>query len=590
MKRFDGESLAGDIACIVLGGVFAVALAVLAVRLKELQVHDAADYRYAYSRQAVRRVQLAGPRGRILARRGEVLAGNRKSVSIVCDAAAFQERTWKGTVDNIARAVESVSRTTLVASPLDKDDIRRHVERSLAMPLVVWRDIDHSVLARFSEKKDDHEGFDVFVSEERVYPYGAVAAHLIGYVGRDRADTVAGDAKINFFHPEMRGRSGIENYYDSFLKGVPGESELVVDARGFAMEETLVVPPRRGPDVTLTIDLPVQLAAEKELGGVKGACVVMDVRSGEILAMTSAPGYDLNTFIPGISHGLYDRYLKDPAKPLLNRAVGGLYTPGSIFKPIVALAGLKLGYPARGKYDCTGVYTLGMMRIRCASRWGHGPVDMRGAIMKSCNPYFCNLGLDIGTNAIVKAAREFGLGEKTGIDFGLDAAGTVPVGDWKMRTYGEKWFTGDLAQMSIGQGMLLVSPLQMARMAGALATGYLVTPRLLAGGSPVRRKVDFGKAALDEVREGMRLVVNGGTGRLGGEGLAVDICGKTGTAEIGKGATRRKNTWFIAYAPARDPRVAIALLVENGESGGGTAAPRARNVLAAIFGKRSSEG
>ena len=589
MKRFDAETLTADVSCIVLGALFTVALAVLAVRLKEIQVKDTADYRYAYTRQAVRRVQLAGPRGRILARGGEVLAGNRKSVSIVCDAAAFQDKSWKGTVERIQKAIDAVAEVTRTPSPLDERDIRRHVNQSLAMPLYVWRDIDHETLARFSENEELFDGFEAVVSEERSYPYGTVAAHLIGYVGRDRADAVAGDEKFNFFHPEMRGRAGVEHYYDSFLKGVPGESKLLVDARGFAIEESVVVEPRPGPDLTLSIDMRAQLAAEKELRGEKGACVVMDPRNGEILAMVSAPGYNLNSFVPAISHDLYDRHVNDIGKPLLNRAAGGSYAPGSIFKPVVALAGLKLGYPPEQTYECTGVYALGKMRIRCASRWGHGPVDMRTGIMKSCNPYFCNLGMDIGTNAIVCAAHELGLGAKTGIDFGLDAAGVIPGADWKMRTYGEKWYTGDLAQMSIGQGMLLVSPLQMARMAGAIGTGYLVTPRLLPGQEIERRKINFSNHALGVVREGMRLVVTGGTGKRAGYNLAVDLCGKTGTAEIGKGETRRKNTWFIAYAPARDPVVSIAMLVENGDSGGGTAAPKARNVLAAIFGERSEE-
>jgi penicillin-binding protein 2 len=589
MKRFDKESLTADVACIVLGVLFVICLAVLAVRLKEVQVKDTADYRYAYSRQAVRRVQLAGERGRILSRGGEVLAGNRKSVSIVCDAAAFQKKTWRATVESIQTAIKEVALLIGAGQGIGERSIRRHVNQSLAMPLAVWSDVDHTVLARFLENEDKIKGFSVVVSEERVYPYGAVASHLIGYVGRDRAETVAGDEKFNFFHPEMRGRSGVEHYYDSYLKGVPGESKLLVDARGFAIEENVVIEPRPGPDLTLSIDMKVQLAAEKELRGEKGACVVMDPRNGEILAMVSQPGYNLNSFVPGISHDLYDRYVNDPGKPLLNRAAGGSYAPGSIFKPVVALAGLKLGYPYAEKYECTGVYTLGKMHIRCANRWGHGPLDMPEAIMKSCNPYFCNLGMDIGTNAIVKAAHELGLGEKTGIDFGLDSSGVIPVADWKMRTYGEKWFMGDLAQMSIGQGMLLVSPLQMARMVGAIGTGYLVTPKLLPEAETIRRKVDFPKNALKVVREGMRRVVDGGTGKRAGKDLAVELCGKTGTAEIGKGEMRRKNTWFIAYAPRENPTVALAIIIENGDSGGGTAAPKARNILAAIFGERSAE-
>ena len=195
------------------------------------------------------------------------------------------------------------------------------------------------------------------------------------------------------------------------------------------------------------------------------------------------------------------------------------------------------------------------------------------------------LNLVLGTNAVIGAARAFGLGAKTGIDLGVDMAGTVPDGEWKMRMYGERWYPGDLPQMAIGQGMLLASPLQMARVAGAIATGCLVVPRLKLD-IPVRKEpLPFTKRQIDVVREGMRMVVDGGTGRRGGEKVAVAVSGKTGTAEIGRGENRRKNAWFIAFAPSEDPSAAVAMIVENGESGGGTAAPKVRNILAAMFGE-----
>ena len=211
---------------------------------------------------------------------------------------------------------------------------------------------------------------------------------------------------------------------------------------------------------------------------------------------------------------------------------------------------------------------------------------MRGALRESCNTYFCNLGTVVGTNALIAAARSFGLGKKTGIDFGIDMAGVVPDGEWKRRVYNEAWYPGDLPQMAIGQGMLLVSPLQMARVAGAIGTGYLVVPHLKEGLDSGRQPLPFSEAQLQVVREGMRMVVDGGTGRRGGEGLAVAVSGKTGTAEVGVGERRRKNTWFIAYAPSEHPTVAVAMVIENGESGGGTTAPKVRNVLAHVFGEK----
>jgi len=595
------ESIVSDVSCLVVAIGFLVGLGILAVRLKDVQVNDAADYNYASSRQSVRRVQTSGCRGRIVDRCGRVLAENRRSLSIVCNPTCFQRKTWSSTVDEIVRAVAAASAVVGRASPLTARDVRRHVDQSLALPLVVWRDVGERELARFCEHEAECPGFSVKETEERVYPQGRLASHLLGYVGRDRGEAQAGDEKFNFFSLEMRGRSGVEVFYDSFLRGVSGESKVLVDARGFAIREWTVVEPKAGPDLVLSLDLDVQRAVERELRGEKGACVVLDPRNGDVLALASAPDFNPNDFVPVLPHELYASYAESPLKPLLNRAAGGAYAPGSIFKPVTAMAGLSVGHSPGATYDCSGVFTLGAMHLHCARRWGHGPLDMRDALKESCNAYFCHLGTSVGTNALIRTARAFGLGAKTGIDFGIDMAGAVPDGAWKLKQYGEQWYPGDLAQMSIGQGMLLVSPLQMARLAGALGTGGLVTPHVKLGVPVERRALPFPPGDLAVVREGMRRVVDGGTGRRGGENVDALVIGKTGTAEVGRGENRRKNTWFIAYArgvaaadrrrPAPRPltEVAVALIVENGLSGGGTAAPRVRNVLAQVFGEKTSE-
>ena len=588
MSRTD--SIASDIACLATALVFVAGLVVLAINLWDVQVVDSADYSYESSRQSERRVQTVGGRGRILDRNGCLLAGNRAAFSIVCDPARYQRRSWEGTVDALWGAVCDVAAAIGRDPSMDKEAVRRHIRFSPSMPVAVWRDIDYSTLAKFSEREGEFPGFACRETEERTYPNGSLAAHLLGYVGRDRGEAEAGDEKFNFFMPEMRGRAGVEIYYDSFLRGVSGEKRLLVDARGFAISEWTVSEAKRGPDLTLALDAKIQRAAERELVGQKGACVVIDPRNGDVLALASAPSFNPNAFVPVLKQDLYDRYAKDPAKPLLNRASGGAYAPGSTFKPVTALAGLSLGVPEDATYECEGSYSIGGMKIRCASLWGHGPLDMRHAIMKSCNPYFCHIGTDVGTNALFFAAHAFGLGAKTGIDLGVDMAGVVPDAEWKMRTYREPWYPGDVAQMSIGQGMLLVSPLQMARIAGAIGTGRLVTPRLKAGMPVENAALPFPEKQLRVVREGMRLVVAGddtgrGTGWRAGEGVPVAVCGKTGTAEIGMGENRRKNAWFIAYAPENNPTVALAIVVENGEGGGVTAAPRAAAVLRAVFGE-----
>ena len=588
MSRTD--SIASDIACLATAILFAAGLVVLAINLWDVQVEDSAGYSYESSRQSERRVQTVGDRGRIFDRNGNLLAGNRSAFSIVCNAACHQRRTWEGTVDALWGAISEVSVAIGREPSVDKAAVRRHIRFSPSMPIAVWRDIDYGTLAKFSEREGDFPGFSCLETEERTYPNGSLAAHLLGYVGRDRGEAEAGDEKFNFFMPEMRGRAGVEIYYDSFLRGVSGEKRLLVDARGFAISEWTVSEAKRGPDLTLALDVRIQKVVERELAGQKGACVVIDPRNGDVLALASAPAFNPNSFVPILRQELYDRYAKDPSKPLLNRASGGAYAPGSTFKPVTALAGLSLGIPDDAIYVCEGAYSIGGMKIRCSSMWGHGPMDMRHAIMKSCNPYFCNMGTDVGTNALFRAAHAFGLGAKTGIDLGVDMAGVVPDAEWKMRTYREPWYPGDLAQMAIGQGMLLVSPLQMARVAGAIGTGRLVTPRLKAGMPVESVPLPFSESQLRVVREGMRLVVTGddlghGTGWRAGEGVPVAVCGKTGTAEIGMGETRRKNAWFIAYAPEENPVVALAIVVENAEGGGLTAAPRAAEVLKAVFGE-----
>ena len=583
-----GEGPSGAFACWSVAAAIFIGLLILAVKLKEVQIEDSADYKYAADRQSIRRVQTGGERGRILDRNGTVLAGNRQSVSIVCNPAGFKARTWNGVVSTIAAAVTNLAGRIGRDVGISEKTIRRHVNQSLSMPLYVWKDIDHETLSRFFSCEKEFPSFSVARSSERVYPFGRMASHTIGYVGREYSEVEAGDVKFNFKVSELRGRSGLEIYYDSFLRGVPGERRLLVDSRGFTVREWEVVCPRKGLDLNLCLDVKIQREVERQLEGFSGACVVVDPRDGAVLAMASYPAYDPNAFVPRLNPSLYERYSKDSSKPLLNRATGGAYAPGSTFKPVVALAGLSAGFPAQEDFFCEGVFLLGKMRLRCASRWGHGIVDMRRAIMESCNPYFCNLGIDIGTNAIVKASRAFGLGEKTGIDLGVDARGVVPDAQWKMDAYGEHWYQGDVAQMSIGQGMLLTTPMHMALVAGAIGTGRLVTPRLKRDLAAEFSPLPFTERQLGVVREGMFMAVNGdgtrrGTGWRAGEGVPVKVCGKTGTAEIGRGGTRRKNAWFIAYAPAENPTVALAIVIENGESGGATAAPKANQILKAVF-------
>lgn len=587
-------SVVGDFAIWTTAVVFAVGLLALAVSLKGVQIDGVADYNTEKLEQSIRTIRRPGARGRILDRNGVVLAGNRTMVSLVCHAGRFNRGSWTKAAGEIAVAVSNLTAALSIPSSLTQNGILRHVRYDLWKPLFVCRDLSLEEIARISENEWDHPGFELVSEEVRVYPLGRLAAHAIGYVRRrdpSRDNSYGSGERFNHFEKEMCGAEGLEAYYDLFLRGVPGESKVQVDAMQFSTREWTVTEPQCGPDLRLTLDSRIQAVAEQELEGRRGACVVLDPRDGAVLAIASAPAYDLSDFTPVLSAESWSNYLHDADKPLLNRAVQGRYAPGSTFKPITSLAGLAAGVSPDDVYDCSGVFSLGAMRLRCSRRWGHGPLDLRDALRDSCNCYFCNLSLLAGTNRLVRMARGFGLGERSGIDLGGEVAGVVPDAQWKLYAYRERWYPGDLPQMSIGQGMLVATPLQMALVAGALGTGWRVTPHLKEGLEPQRRPLDVSAADLAVVREGMWRVANDplGTGRKGAENLRVRIGGKTGTAEIGNGPNRRKNTWFIAFAPYEAPTVALAMVVEDGESGGGTTAPRVRNVLAAIFGEEGTE-
>ena len=599
-----------------LGAVYLLGFLVLCSALFRLQYEDTSEFKADLALQNTRRIRVPGLRGRILDRNGAILAECRPSHCIQCNVEEFQRRgSATNTVAAVEEAVDRLASELKLARPasLTHARIERHVKLSSAMPLMLWEDVSDETFARFAEHSDEYPGFDVSTRPERIYPCGRLAAHILGYTGRSRPDDAD---SAHFFEHDMRGREGVERYYNRFLTGVAGERRVRVDARGFRptkqreamMENDLDadVAPSPGLDLQLTIDKDVQAVLEAQLDGLTGAGVVLDPRDGAIIAMASAPTFDPNDCVPRLTREVYATLTNAPAKRLQNRAISESYAPGSTFKPITALAALANGWLPDDEYSCQGVYTLGNLRLHCWDRWGHGPITLRTAIEKSCNTFFCNIGTAIGTNAVISAARAFGLGSVTGVDLGGETPGVVPDNEWKFTNFNERWYPGDTCQMSIGQGMLLVTPLQMAVVAAALANGgKIFTPYLFArteGQPPPKpvRSVPFASEYITLVRDGMRDVAEQGTGRrirtrweeaeTGSFkkrrfNLNVTCAGKTGTAELGRGSTKRKNTWVIAFAPFEEPTVAMAMIVERGESGGSTVAPRVHAVLAHMFGE-----
>ena len=585
-----------------LVSVFAAGFAAVLVRFKEEQIDHAAEHRAAMASQSYRYERVSGERGRIFARGMETLAGNSAAVDIVMDPAFFAtvprsarsapQYQYAGDTpeDRMLAAMQTVSAVVGRPAEIDAAKVRRHLKTETSRPMTVWRNLTAAELARFAEHGDAFPGFATASRQTRTYPQGSLAAHVVGRTGRDAPPPAPDGSGRGFAEMEICGRDGLELQYDEYLRGEPGEVRTAVDARGFATRREVVDFPRKGPDLVLELDMSLQRAAESQLKGVKGAIVVLDPRDGAVRAMVSSPSFDPNDCTPVFPKALYDKYASDPAKPLFNRAAGGTYAPGSTFKPATALAALASGFAPEYVYECTGAYGAGDMRIRCARTWGHGELDLVHAICESCNPYFCEIGVKTGARALAEEAKKFGFGEKTGIDLPADASGSVPEpADGGADPAGAVRRVGDVAQVSIGQGRLLVTPLQLARMAGAIGTGWLCTPRLNAALPAVRKALDVPKADLDAVRKGMFMVVERGSGVAAGAGVAARVAGKTGTAQVGAGTHRRKNTLFVAYAtPAAGARraepLALAVIVEDGETGGATAAPRAGAILREFYG------
>ena len=588
------------------------ALVYLAACLYQIQVRDSHLYIGAQNQTSIRRVRLPATRGRILDRNGLILADNRPRY---CAAFYLDELRapgrWSNTVARVSRQMDAVA--AILDRPREIEDagIWSHLYRRRPIPLIAFRDLDEVALARLAEWPQPLAGVDLFVQQDRVYPYGDLACHIIGYVGKgnptekpaprpatpeetDNFGDAGTDADFDFYLPDLTGREGIEKSFDAELAGRGGGALLRIDAIGYKRETLEARAPMPGRDVVLTLDVAVQQAAERALEGHRGAAVVLDARNGDILALASAPRYDLSTFVPTLSGEVWRTLLNDPERPLINRAAAGVYPPGSVVKPVVALEALTGGFI--GEFEtvhCNGAYRIGNHRIRCASRWGHGDVAVRRALAASCNPYFMDVALRMGYEPrLYEAYRKLGFG--TAPVIGIPTrSGLLPSDAWKRRRQHDAWRAGDTAYASIGQGFLSATPLQIARYMLTIANqGEILETRLVRDpgtGIPdtARRvvgRMDWSPAALRAVLEGMTDVVASphGTGRRAAiPGLT--IAGKTGTAEYREKGELRKHAWMIAQVPAENPEAVFAVICENADSGGHAAAAVLRSLLIQMY-------
>jgi penicillin-binding protein 2 len=570
-----------------LAAVAGVAFVSLLGQLWYLQVLEGGKLQEMSERNRIRIRPVAAPRGILFDRNGLALVDNRPAFTLSLIPREIDDR------DTVMARL-----SVLLKIPLrELQDALERVPPDSFRPVRVRRGLTLEEVTKVEERKLELPGVVVEVEPQRVYPTSTFAAHLLGYV-REVSDDQMKQGRYR--RGDMIGQSGLERLLDEHLRGRDGGERIEVDALGRPVQVMRREEPDPGAQVVTTVDRRIQEAAERAMTGRSGAVVVMDPRNGDVLAMTSSPAFELDRLTGNLDKDEWLKVIRDPLTPLMNRALQSQYAPGSVFKVVVAAAGLQEGSltPMDRTY-CNGEFHLGQWTFKDWKEGGHGHVDTRTALIHSCNIFFYQAGLKVGPAAIARYAEAFGLGSPSGIDLGGEKAGLVPFVDGRRRIDGRKWQAGDTVNMSIGQGQVLVTPMQVARMMSAVANGgVLWRPRLVqrvervdgslaySSSSKMTGRVDLSPVVWAFLRHALSGVVNeGGTGgaaRIPG----VDVAGKTGTAQsVSKSdsAKGQDHAWFASFAPAQDPEVVVVVMVERGGKGGQVAAPIARQIYQAIF-------
>ncbi|MEM7482956.1 MAG: penicillin-binding protein 2 [Acidobacteriota bacterium] len=534
----------------------------------------------------LRKTSLRAPRGLIFDRNDRVLVENVPSYDLLLD---------RSRADDPAASLAYAAAT--LGRPLERlqAELAKGRDRPDFVPVTIAQNLTLAQVAQISVTGREHPELEIRAQPLRLYRHGPQTAHALGYIGQVSPRDLAVDPS---YRPgERKGKEGIEQTYDRQLRGGAGEQVVVVDSRGKTLQEQNRVPADPGSNLQLTLDLGLQQAAEELMRERTGAVVALDPRSGAILAMVSSPSFDPNLFARGLEPEQWQELLDHPDDPLQNRVIRNAHSPGSVFKIVMAAAGLaEAVINEQERVYCRGSATIYNHRFRCDKLSGHGWINLRQALERSCNVYFYHLGQTLGIETIARYARAFGLGKATGVDLAGENSGLVPDAAWSERVRDTPWFAGETISVAIGQGPLLVTPIQVARMTAAVANGgTLVRPHLVQGQAaqspPPRLPVP--PDLLRPVREGLSAVVNEVTGTAHRvaylEGL--EIAGKTGTVQVVARArvegeltgNFRNHGWFTSFAPADDPQLVVVVFAEHGESGSGGAAPIARALYEEYF-------
>lgn len=548
----------------------------LTVRFWQLQIVRGEDFASLARDNYLQTERHRAPRGLVVDRGGEVLARSEPSFTLLADTAGLRQLEDLGLL-----GVEDEDRPGLEA-------------RAARGPAVVRSGIGFAEAAFFEARRRELPGVRVEFVPARDYPLGQATAHLLGYVGEVTAAQLLLEEFVAAASGDLVGQDGVERVYNRTLVGSDGYLDRVVDSRqrvllsgGLRRTE-----PVRGETLQLNVIGGLQEAAHRAFGDQRGAFVALDVRTGEVLGLGSYPAENPEEFRGDA--GKFREMLADPATPLLNRAVQGRYPPGSSFKLVTAVAGLAEGVVGPDtRYTCTGRARVAGRTFRCHRAQGHGAVTLREAISKSCNVFFYRLSEALDVDVIASYARAFGLGEPTGVDLRNESGGLIPTREWKRRVTGERWYASETASVSVGQGAVSVTPIQMARLAAAVAAGGdIPTPRLV-GAEPGGLVGGVMPEHFELIRDGMRDAVVSGTAwraRI----PSAEVAGKTGTAQVASANLvaadnedrpyeLRTHAWFVGFAPFDEPEIAVAVVVEHGGAGGAAAAPIGGEILRTFF-------
>jgi penicillin-binding protein 2 len=579
---------------------FIAAFAILLVRLAYFQLWSGEAFRNLSENNRIRVTEIHAPRGRILDANHEILVDNRPCF----DVTVIPEE-----VQDYASLEETLARLSPLPPEVLKERLAAIRKGVPFRSYVLWKDASWETVAYLEANRLRIPGVIIQVTQARDYLVQGLFAHSIGYMGEISPNELDRAHRRDYRIGDWIGKVGIEKYWEEQLRGKKGGLQVEADARGRQISLIKRKEPTPGKNLVLSLERRLQQRARQAFGDATGVAIAADPRDGRVLCYLNLPSFDPNSFVGGISRDEWDSLRMNPLHPLTNRGIQGLYPPGSLFKIVLAIAALEEGIiTPEDKFFCNGRYRLGSRDFRCWRKAGHGSVDLHQAIVQSCDVYFYQLGQRLGIDRIQAYAKMFGLGQRTGIGLDGEKTGLVPSPEWKRKRFGEPWYEGETLIVSIGQGALLVTPIQVVSLLSAVTNGgTLFTPRLVervestegkvfvesasARDAPIR----FSSRTAEIVQEALRDVVASekGTGkRARMEGVAV--AGKTGTAQVIRmddqrspgdetPLTERDHAWFACYAPAESPEIVVVVLVEHGGHGGETAAPIAREILEEYF-------